>query len=208
MKSPLFGSLALAALSLVPLRADDLESLHVFDLNFGLKPKLTLQGHTRLRTFENLGNFSQFRLGPILSWGAAPRLTILHGYFYTKQRAREVHTFSTVHRLWGGGQYRVYEDNGMALDGRLLAERFLSGSIDDYWRTRGRARLSRGTRIGKLYGSVELLRQQSIFYTWYTGGLQWRLDQGVTLGVGYEYREAARGPGSHIIGTLFQWDVR
>jgi hypothetical protein len=37
--------------------------------------------------------------------------------------------------------------------------------------------------------------------------MQWQVKNRLLVGAGYEYRDAARGPGSHIIATFFQWTI-
>lgn len=191
-----------------PLRAADVESLHTFDFNFSLKPKWTLVLHTRARTFENLSAFNQFRVGPFLEWNAAPRLTALAGYYFIEQNTRMVHEFNEVHRAWAGGEYSLYDGNGWTVVERLLAERHIPNGREDYWRGRARTEVTRKTRIGEVYASGEALRAKGAFFGRYRAGMEWKLNKSVTLGAGYEFRDAASGTGSHVIATAVQWDVR
>lgn len=195
------------AIFLVALQvsADDLESLHVVNCNFDLKPRWTLQLHTRARTFEHVGSYNQARVGPILMWQASPRFTALTGYYYISQNTRVTHNPYSIHRVWGGGQYRVLRSESWSVDARGLMERFASARLSDYWRWRNRVMFNKFTRIGMPYVSGEALLQQGIWYGRYTAGMQWQVQKRLLVGAGYEYRDAARGPGSHIIATLFQW---
>lgn len=186
-------------------QGDDLESLHIVNFNFDLKPGWTLQLHTRTRTFENVSSFNQFRFGPILMWQASPRFTALTGYYSITQNTRVVHRDYPVHRVWGGGQYRVLRQESWSIDARGLMERHVSPEFNDYWRMRSRAMLNVRSRVGMPYLSGEALLQQGIWYGRYTAGLQWQLDKRILVGAGYEYRQSPRGPGSHIIATFFQW---
>lgn len=186
---------------------DDVESLHVANVNFDFKPGWTLQLHTRVRTFENLSAFNQYRLGPILLWQAAPRFTVIGGYYYIDQNRRVIHQPYSLHRIFAGGQYRVLRGESWSVDARSAMERFISTGFTDYWRWRNRAMVSWKTRIGLPYATGEALVQQGIWYGRYTGGMQWKLNPKVTVGAGYEYRQAAVGPGSHIIATFFQWSA-
>lgn len=189
------------------LRAGDVESLHAFNANLTLKPGLTVQLHTRARTFENVGAFNQFRVGPILMWQAAPRLTALAGYYRISQNTRVVHDPYHLNRIWWGGQYRLIERGKWFVDARSVAERFFSGHFDDYWRLRNRAMINRKTSIGTPYVSGEALRQEGIWYGRYTAGMQWQVQKNVTFGAGYEYRDAPRGQGSHVFATMLQWEA-
>ncbi len=186
---------------------DDTESLHVANVNFDFKPGWTLQVHTRIRTFENFSARNQFRVGPIVLWQAAPRFTVIAGYYYINQNRRLLHVPFSLHRVFSGGQYRVLRGEGWSVDARSVAERFISTGFHDYWRWRNRAMVNWTTRIGLPYVSGEGLAQQGIWYGRYTGGMQWKVHPKLTLGAGYEYRQTPAGPGSHIIATFFQWSA-
>ncbi len=198
----------LLALSLDPLRAADVESLHAFDFNFSLRPGWSLVLHTYARTFDDLSTFHQFQAGPILEWEAAPRLTSLVGYYITERRDRPAGKFFEEQRAWGGGEYSLYEAGGWEVVERLLAERFFPNVGEDFWRWRVRTEVIRSTPIADLYASGEALRARGSFFGRYRAGLEWKLHKSVTLATGYEFRDAARGPGSHLIVTGFEWDVR
>ena len=186
---------------------DDVESLHTFNVNFDFKPGWTLQVHTRTRTFENISAYNQFRAGPILLWQAKPRFTVIAGYYYMDQNVRVIHRPYPLQRVFGGGQYRVLRREKWSVDARSVMERFISPEFRDYWRWRNRAMLNWSTRVGLPYVSGEALVQRGIWYGRYTGGMQWKVSSKVTLGAGYEYRQAAVGPGSHVIATFFQWSA-
>lgn len=186
---------------------DDVESLHAFNANLDFRPGWTLQLHTRVRTFENAGSFNQFRVGPILLWQAAPRFMLLAGYYYTEQNRRVIHQPYSLHRVFTGGQYRVLNREAWSLDARSALERFISSGFHDYWRWRNRALVSWKTRAGLPYLSGEALVQQGIWYGRYTAGMQWKVRPKVIVGAGYEYRQAAAGPGSHVIATFVQWSA-
>jgi hypothetical protein len=207
MKHWLHASALLVALATGPLRADDVESLHAFNVNLDFKPGWTLQIHTRLRTFENLGAYNQTRGGPILIWQAKPRFSTLLGYYFLNQNTRVTHQPYNLHRFWGGGQYRLVQRENWSIDSRALLERFTSGNIRDYTRFRGRAMLNRGTPIGMLFIGGESLVQQSSWYGRYIAGMQWQLNPRVLFGTGWEYRQALSGPNSHVITTFVQWNA-
>ncbi|GEM_PF-1272889 len=206
MKHWLVASALLAALAVRPMAADDLESLHIFNVNLDLKPGLTVQLHTRVRMFENISAFNQFRGGPILLWQAKPRFNVISGYYYIDQNTRVQHDPYSMHRVFGGGQYRVLRGEKWAVDARGLMERFISGEFKDYWRWRNRAMFSWTTRAGEPFVSVEGLVQQGICYPRYAAGMQWKVHPRMIVGAGYEYRATPNStPGSHIIATFVQW---
>jgi hypothetical protein len=195
--------LALSIFAAAAAIAADVESLHVFNFNFVLGPSLTVQLHSRARTFEHVKAFQQLRLGPILYWRRTDRLTLVAGYYNIDQGTRQTHNFFGVHRYWSGAQVRVARD----LHYRGLVERFVSDNFQDYFRVRNRLMWIRGVRVGQFYGSAEALMQQGIWYGRYTTGVTWTLHDRLSLSTGYEYRDAARGPGSHIIATTLNWDA-
>ena len=187
--------------------AGDTASLHVANVNFDFRPGWTLQVHTRVRTFENVSTFNQFRIGPIVTWQATPRFLAITGYYYIDQNVQVIHKPYSLHRVFSGGQYRVVSRARWSVDGRSAMERFISTGFHDYWRWRNRALVSGNTRLEAPYVSGEALVQQGIWYGRYTAGMQWKLGPKVMVGAGYEYRPAPNGPPSHIIATIVQWSA-
>ena len=207
MKPSRYVALLWAVLAPGVVLGDDTESLHTANLNFDFKPGWTLQVHTRVRTFENISAVNQYRVGPIVLWQAAPRFTLLAGYYFINQNRRVTHQPYSLHRIFTGGQYRVLRGESWSVDTRSALERFISTGFRDYWRWRNRAMVNWNTRSGLPYVSGEGLVQQGIWYGRYTAGMQWKVHPKVTLGAGYEYRQAPNGPGSHIIATFMQWSA-
>ncbi len=189
------------------LQAADLESLHTVNLNFKLSPSLTVQLHTRTRTFEQLRTYNQFRIGPIISWQASKRLTLLGGYYQTSQNTRVIPDPYQIRRFFAGGQFRIAERRHWALDSRTVLERFISSRLTDYWRIRNRGILTVPSPIGQAFGSIELINQQGNPYGRFSGGLQWRIFKHATLSTAYEFRDAVRRPSSHVLATFLQWDA-
>jgi hypothetical protein len=187
------------------LRADDFETLHIFNTNFNFKPGWTLQMHTRFRTFENANTFNQFRGGPIMLWQANKRLTVMSGYYFTDQNTRVIHRDYILHRMWGGGQFRVATGRNWALDARSLLERFASKNFADYWRQRNRATVN--LKAGKLqpFCFGEALVVPAGWYGRYGVGANWPLTKKLLVGAAYEYRDAPRGQSSHVLATSFQF---
>ncbi|MBI4891077.1 MAG: DUF2490 domain-containing protein [Acidobacteria bacterium] len=196
---------AVLVASSMPLLADDLETLSVFNVNFDFKPGWTLQLHSRVRTFEDVSALNQFRVGPIVMVQMKPRFTALGGYYYIEQNTRHIHRTYPVQRVWGGGQYRFLRGESWSVDGRSLIERHISPNFPDYWRWRNRAMFTFKSRIGTPYVSGEALVQPGVWYGRYTAGLQWQIQKRILVGAGYEFRQAPAGPNAHIIATFFQW---
>ena len=99
----------LSAAAVYPLWAADVETQHAFDVTLPLKPKLELILHSRVRTQPGGLGFYQARAGPIVSWDAAPRMTLLSGYYYARQERKIDNDFIGGHRLFGGAEIAVVE---------------------------------------------------------------------------------------------------
>lgn len=200
-------SLLLLSAGATAAKADDVESLHIFNANFDLRPGLTLQLHSRLRTFENMSSFNQGRIGPIITWRALPRLSLTGGYYFTHQNTRVIHRTYDLHRSWGGGQIRLLTFPRWTLDSRHVLERFAVPVIPDYFRQRHRAVVNFPNKRISPFISGEALRQHKIWYGRYVGGIQFRPQRRFLMSLAYEYRDAPIGPGSHVIGTMIQFDA-
>lgn len=199
----------LLAAGAVTAQADDLESLHIVNTNLDFRPGWTLQIHSRVRTFEDLKTFNQARVGPILMWQALPRLNLIAGYYFIHQNSRGVHRTTDLQRYWGGGQIRVVGRPKWTLDTRHLFERFNPEpeTRPDYWRVRNRAMVTLKTPKVQPYWGAEALRQQKIWYGRYSAGIQFRPQKRVLMGIGWEYRDAPVGVGSHVLVTMLQFDA-
>ncbi len=200
------AALAVLAMGATAAKASDLESLHAFNANLDLKPGWTLQLHSRLRTFKEASQFQQFRFGPILIWQAKPRVGILLGQYFLVQQPRAGGPEQHVRRTWGGAQFRVMTKPKYWVDFRSLVEFHSSASFEDYMRTRQRGMITFKVGSTMPYASTEVLLQQDVWYWRYTAGLQFRPAKKALLSLGWEYRDAMSGPGSHIIATMLQFD--
>ncbi len=202
------GFLFVAALLPGQTPVSDVESLHILNANWDFKPGWTLQLHSRVRTFENISAFNQFRVGPILQVRLHPRVIGLAGYYWKVQNRRVIREDFDLHRIWTGAQIRAVQKPRWSVDTRTVIERFVSSEFADYYRFRNRVmwNASGNGRKWLPFASAELLRQQEIWYGRYTAGTQYRPGGGVVLAFGYEYRASPLGGGSHIIATLIQFE--
>lgn len=208
MRFQVFAGTVLLALTVAAARADDVESLHIINMNLDLRPGWTMQLHSRVRTFENISAFNQLRLGPILMTQVRPRVLALAGYYYIDQNRRVVYQDFHIHRAWTGAQVRAAQRRYWSVDARSLVERFISSEFTDYFRFRNRAFLNLHPRRGLMpFASAEALRQQNIWYGRYTAGVQWRAGLRGLMSVSYEYRPSPIGAPSHILATMLQFDT-
>ncbi len=207
MKQWLLAGVMLAALAQSPAHADDVESLHAFNLNFEWRRGLTLQVNTLARTFENIGAYNQARAGPVLLWQAKPRILFISGYYFTNQNRRVIHANYNIHRAFSGLQYRVLRGETWSVDARSTLESFHSDQFQDYRRWRTRAFLRKQAWFGEPYASGEALHERGVWYGRYTAGVLWRVHPRLKFGAGYEFRQALSGPPSHVLATLFEWQA-
>jgi hypothetical protein len=92
----------LSMATVCPLWAADIETQHAFDVTLPLKPRLELILHSRIRTQPGGLGFYQVRGGPVVSWDVTPRISLLSGYYYTRQERKIDNDFIGGHRLFGG----------------------------------------------------------------------------------------------------------
>lgn len=206
----LFLVLSTAPVLLAQTSAHDAESLHIVNANLDFRPGWTLQLHSRIRTFERISSFNQFRAGPILMVQMKPRLLALAGYYFIQQNRRVTYQDFHLHRVWLGAQARVLSSRNWTMDARSVTERFISGEFTDYFRFRNRLMLNgNGDGTGRRWRpfvSGEVLRQQTIWYGRYTAGFQYRPGPGVLTSIGYEFRPSPIGSPSHILATMIQFE--
>ena len=116
----------LCAAAAYPLWGADVETQHALDVTLQVRPKLELILHSRIRTQPGGLGFYQFRAGPIVSWDATPRITLLSGYYYAQQERKIDSDFIGGHRLFGGAEIAVAGTRRWAFDQRFLTERLLA----------------------------------------------------------------------------------
>lgn len=193
-------ALILSAAAVGPLWAADVETQHAFDVTLPLKPKLELILHSRVRTQPGGLGFYQVRTGPIVSWDAAPRMTLLSGYYYVRQERKIDNDFIGGHRLFGGAEIAVVEARRFSIDQRFLAERFLPDAAADYNRYRLRSRLSVKGSVGPYTSHEFLFDARGWRSNRHSAGIRWSALPAVQIDLGYlyEHRRADVGPGRHM----------
>lgn len=197
----------LSVATVYPLWAADVETQHAFDATLPLKPRLELILHSRVRTQPGGLGFYQVRAGPILSWDAAARMTLLSGYYYAKQERRIDRDFIGGHRFFGGAEFAVVEARRFSIEQRLLTERFLSDAAPDFNRYRLRSRLSAKGAVAPYTAHEFFFDAQGWRSNRHSAGVRWsplRAWQ-VDLGYLYERRRHAVGPDRHMWLTSIHW---
>jgi hypothetical protein len=199
------AGLGLFALA-VEAQDQDLASLHQFNLLSQVRGKTRLMVHSRLRFYDNISDFFQFRAGPIIYHDWTKRLQLLAGYYVIHQRARD--SINTIQRPWAGAQVRAYEHGKFSVDWRNLVERHVYSGPGDFTRIRTRGTVNVRIRAGwQPYASAEALALKGHVIGRYTAGVNYATESGHIFGVGYEFRQDVGKPGSHIIATVLQFQV-
>jgi hypothetical protein len=159
--------------------------------------------HFRARTTPQGGGIAQIRTGPILHFELHERVTLLTGYYFTREK--EERTWLTVHRPFGGGEFVVW-NRGIELDFRTLVERFVAHREPDYTRFRNRLRVSPAARTAPYLG-IEVFTDREIWRKMrYSGGLRVSLRGEMILDIGYFFEEGRPGIGNkHMVGTSIHW---
>ncbi len=192
-------------LAATSVSAQDVESLHQF--NAFLKPtsKLTLQGHLRVRSNDNIRNLFQFRGGPLAYYALKPRLSLMAGYYYIGQEVRFRGDIDAFHRGFGGVQTQLIKNSRMVLESRTLIERFVFTPAGDF--TRGRQRLywQRQGRGLMPYASVEGLYAQRRGTVRVGVGVLRQLSPTFQMGMGYEMRQYNNGSIGHLLTSNLQF---
>lgn len=162
--------------------------------------------HTRLRFNHDLGDFFQFRAGPIVFWDWKKRLQWQAGYYWVAQQGeREV---VEIQRPWAGAQIRAYGNGRFSIDWRNLLERHIFAGPGDFTRFRTRAMTNFQPKVGwQPYASAEALALRGHVIGRFTAGLNYATAAGHVFGAGYEFRPDVRRPGSHILSTFVQFQL-
>jgi len=188
------------AAAVYPLWAADVETQHALDVTLPVRPKLELILHSRIRTQPGGLGFYQFRAGPIVSWDATPRITLLSGYYYAQQERKIDSDFIGGHRLFGGAEIAVAETRRWALDTRFLTERLLSDAAPDFNRYRLRSRLSAKGSLAPYTSHEFFFDAQGWRSNRHSAGVRWSPLPAIQIDLGYlyEHRRAGVGPARHM----------
>ncbi len=178
----------------------ELETQHSADIRFALRESFELTLHTRFRVQPKESSRHQIRAGPILSWEALPRLTLMAGYYYYAQTDPVDRDYLKGHRLFGGAEATLWRRGRLRFDQRALIERITLEDLKDFNRYRFRSRLA-------LDGAVAPYTYHEFFFDaagWrssrHAAAARLRLQRAVALEFGYFYEHRRRdvGPRRHV----------
>jgi hypothetical protein len=197
------------------MSADDWGTLHIFDTRFNVSPRASFVFHTRVRSYQNFGNFFQYRVGPIATIPLTKRWSAWGGYYYSEQARLRQKGLDDFHRAFGGLIGRWNAPGHTTIETLTRYERFFGVPAHDYNRYRHRFswEVPRGpvAPILTFEGLVTRipLGPEKVVWTKTTFRLQallgFRISSDVRMRAGYEYRQNALGPKIHHIMTTFEW---
>jgi hypothetical protein len=127
------------------LGAEELESLHIQNLNLPAMGRWTLRLHTRFRGNYDSGNLFQVRGGPIVGYGLSRNLALTGGYNLLKQEDT-TRPMRDSHRGFGGVQMRVADRGRWGVDARWMGERHVVDGAQGFTRLRQRISFTRRGR--------------------------------------------------------------
>jgi Protein of unknown function (DUF2490) len=198
---------AIAALAVSGRAQDrDVASLHQFNVFVATKGNLRVMLHNRVRFYNDISDFLQYRTGPIVSYDWKPQVQLMSGYYLIQQRSNE--TFITIQRPWIGASINTYRSKRLRVDWRTLLERHIYIGPGDFMRFRTRAITNFQPKSRwQPYASAEALALKGTVIGRYAAGMNYATDRGHSFGIGYEFRQDIGKPGSHFLMTLIQFQI-
>lgn len=192
-----------------PLLAADVETQHALDASFPLTKRLDVLLHTRFRTTTAGRGLYQARGGPVFSFEVSERLSLLGGYYFSTQEARD-NDFFAGHRLFGGAEGTLWGSRRVSLELRGIYERFLPESEPNYNRYRTRTRVTWKGRWSPYVSSEFFFDDMGFRSARYAGGVRWKATPSVQLDFGYFFEERAARIGfdRHMIMTSIHFRKR
>ena len=198
---------ALTALAVSGQAQDrDVASLHQFNFFLPTSGHLRVMLHNRVRFYNDISDFLQYRTGPIVFYDWKPQVQLMSGYYLIQQRSND--TFVTIQRPWFGASVNTYRSERLRVDWRTLLERHIYIGPGDFTRFRTRAITNFQPKSGwQPYASAEALALKGHVIGRYAAGLNYATERGHLFGFGYEYRQDIGKPGSHFLTTLIQFQI-
>ena len=197
---------ALSATAVLAQDNRDVASLHQFNLLAEINSNFRVMLHNRVRLYNDISEFLQYRIGPVLFYDWKPRIQLQAGYYLTEQRSKD--TFVTIQRPWFGASLSTYRSEKLRVDWRTLVERHLYSGAGDFTRVRSRGIANFNPKSSwQPYASVEVLALKGNIIGRYATGLNYATEKGHLVGAGYEFRQDVGKPGSHFLTTLIQFQI-
>jgi hypothetical protein len=193
-----------AIVFLLSLPAAELETQHAAEVTSSLGGNWSGTLHFRMRTQPDRAGLYQARLGPIVQYKLTERTNLLAGYYFTNVQPGANASWSTVHRVFGGGERQWHRTGRWIFDTRSVFERYYSKADPEFNRFRQRFRIQ-GTRPWAPYTAYEFfLDAEGRRGARYIAGVVAPAGAGVRMDFGYFYesRRIAQGGDRHMIMTV------
>jgi hypothetical protein len=181
----------------------EIQTQHVFDTSLK-HDQFELLWHFRVRTKPEGGGLFQLRTGPILEFDLNERITLIGGYYFTRQE-NEQH-WITANRPFAGGEIELW-DRAIEVDWRSLVERVVISHEPDYFRFRNRFRISPPGTTAPYVGVEFFVDAKGLRSTRYLAGVRRTLAKDYTIDFGYFFEDRRPAPAGerHMFSTSFHW---
>jgi Protein of unknown function (DUF2490) len=181
----------------------EIQTQHVFDTSVK-RDRFELLWHFRVRTKPEGGGLFQVRTGPILEFDLNERVTLIAGYYFTREQ-NERH-WTTINRPFAGGEVMVW-GRAVEVDWRSLLERFAIAHEPDYFRFRNRFRISPPGTTAPYVGVEFFVDAKGLRSIRYSAGLRRALGKDFIIEFGYFFEDRRPTPAGerHMFSTSFHW---
>ena len=181
----------------------EVQTQHIVDSSVAIGPVEPLW-HFRVRTTPQGGGVAQIRTGPILNFDVHDNVTLIGGYYYTREKDEGFWT--TTHRSFGGVEVAAWKRK-VEIDLRSLVERFSVVSAPDFTSFRNRLRISPPGTTAPYVGVESFVDTDGRRSMRYSAGIRRTLAGSLILDIGYFYQNRVSGadPDRHMLGTTIHW---
>jgi hypothetical protein len=197
------GQTIVTGLLLASLASAEIQTQHVFDTSVK-RGRLELLWHFRVRTKPEGGGLFQLRTGPIVEFDLNDRLTLITGYYFTREQNER--QWTSINRPFAGGEINIW-DRAVEVDWRTLLERFATPNEPDYFRFRNRFRISPAGTTAPYVGVELLVDAKGLRSTRYSAGLRRTFSEDFIIDFGYFFEDRGPTPAGerHMFSTSFHW---
>jgi hypothetical protein len=194
---------AICTFLLSGVASSEIQTQHAIDTSVAIG-RIEPLWHLRFRTKPQGGGLFQVRTGPIFEYNLDSRVTLIAGYYFTREQ--EERRWTTTNRAFGGGELALW-GRSLEVDWRSLLERFVVSSDRDYFRFRNRFRVSPPGETAPYIGAEIFADARGLRSTRYSVGLRRNVAGKVIMDIGYFFENRRLSPAGdrHMISTSFHW---
>lgn len=192
-----------SGLLLAGMASAEIQTQHVFDTSVK-RGRFELLWHFRVRTKPEGGGLFQLRTGPIVEFDLNDRLTLIAGYYFTREQNE--HQWTSINRPFAGGEVMIW-GRAVEVDWRSLIERFANTHEPDYFRFRNRFRISPPGTTAPYVGVEVFVDAKGLRSIRYSAGLRRALGKDFIIEFGYFFEDRRPTPAGerHMFSTSLHW---